>query len=461
MKIKLLFTMLGLTISSLTNAQTWNTIRNNAVPNLILTNEFEQPYVQPMATDGFEDGVYISRDGLRLYSSYEPLDLINYFDDWSKQTPFTGVMSVAPYIRASLLNIDTTSNPFVNGASWMHSDIVLSTRIDTSLPFSTWSSTAMARPTTSETAPQMIDNGSGGASYLVYGVDSVFSKRQLFLQQNTSFAPVLSGSVLPPSINDTNFFEDNPHIEQLTPDSLVLIYERQDKLNESNSDILFSIGTNSGTTWSTPQLISSILNTHPTAQHPHLWFDGVIWWLYFSAVDSTTSVRSIYRAKQMSTIPDWKNGWTNIEMVVGNGTVTGGGATIIAYGEPTLTSWGDLSFVVLYEKTNPSDSTDVFDLDPWYMKTKNPISMGVNEDINKEFDVEIYPNPANNFVTISNSSNEKISIQLINTLGKVIKRVETVDNNYKLSIENLPVGLYFLQIRTSDNRMVTKKLIKN
>ena len=60
------------------SAQTdWEAIKKGALPVVMLTEEFDAPYPQPLANPGWEDGLYISRDGLNLYCIYGPFDILS------------------------------------------------------------------------------------------------------------------------------------------------------------------------------------------------------------------------------------------------------------------------------------------------------------------------------------------------------------------------------------------------
>lgn len=57
--------------------------------------------------------------------------------------------------------------------------------------------------------------------------------------------------------------------------------------------------------------------------------------------------------------------------------------------------------------------------------------------------INIYPNPANTVITISNKTNAK-SYQLRNILGQVVLN-GTLTNSQQIDISSLPIGMYFLQ----------------
>lgn len=88
-----------------------------------------------------------------------------------------------------------------------------------------------------------------------------------------------------------------------------------------------------------------------------------------------------------------------------------------------------------------------------------------NEILN-DFSFDFYPNPTNssiniNYVNELNSSNENTKIELISTTGNVIKTYNTSGNtsiNFDLKAENLPYGIYFIQL-TTKSKTITKKLV--
>ena len=71
--------------------------------------------------------------------------------------------------------------------------------------------------------------------------------------------------------------------------------------------------------------------------------------------------------------------------------------------------------------------------------------------------VSVYPNPANEFVTIS-SAVEMNKVEVYSLLGKKVMSSAKLNNN-DLDISSLSTGIYILKL-TSGNAVATKKLIK-
>jgi hypothetical protein len=84
---------------------------------------------------------------------------------------------------------------------------------------------------------------------------------------------------------------------------------------------------------------------------------------------------------------------------------------------------------------------------------------GLNEVIS-ENKFSIYPNPANEYLTIRNNGNlnEKSQIQIFNTLGLLCKE-SSLSSSLQLDISKLTKGLYF--VRLNDDPQYTIKFIKN
>jgi hypothetical protein len=70
----------------------------------------------------------------------------------------------------------------------------------------------------------------------------------------------------------------------------------------------------------------------------------------------------------------------------------------------------------------------------------------------------VYPNPTRNQLKIATEN--RGDIELINSFGLVIKRVNRVNNGDVIDTSNLPVGKYIIRFTDTDNRISTVALIK-
>jgi hypothetical protein len=84
-------------------------------------------------------------------------------------------------------------------------------------------------------------------------------------------------------------------------------------------------------------------------------------------------------------------------------------------------------------------------------------TVGITE-INKNDNIVIYPNPANDNINIDVKNYNEIIITDIS--GKVVMNLDSASTqNNTIDISNLSNGIYFVTIK-SDRQLITKKLIK-
>lgn len=75
-------------------------------------------------------------------------------------------------------------------------------------------------------------------------------------------------------------------------------------------------------------------------------------------------------------------------------------------------------------------------------------------------DISIYPNPAQNQVTIDCQEQKIKDVEIINIIGKVLKRIEIQNNShFVVDMSDQSAGIYLLKL-TTDEGVVTKKIIK-
>lgn len=79
-----------------------------------------------------------------------------------------------------------------------------------------------------------------------------------------------------------------------------------------------------------------------------------------------------------------------------------------------------------------------------------------------ETELKIYPNPCKNSkVTVDFNANEITEIKLTNITGKQVFVKKYTFPTYKTQIlvDDIPNGIYLIQVKTSTKNMVVKKLI--
>ena len=100
--------------------------------------------------------------------------------------------------------------------------------------------------------------------------------------------------------------------------------------------------------------------------------------------------------------------------------------------------------------------TDIFNYQVIVLKNINNTS--INNDIHSFNEVNIFPNPTHDFITISNIKN--INEIILTTLdGRIIKKISKVNDN-RLSLSGLQNGLYLLHIKYDNNKTYSKLISK-
>lgn len=79
----------------------------------------------------------------------------------------------------------------------------------------------------------------------------------------------------------------------------------------------------------------------------------------------------------------------------------------------------------------------------------------VNEISENNFSV--YPNPANGYLNITSTGNEKFTLNIFNSIGEKVSSAIS-NGNYRLNTANWSSGIYFAQISTEEKTFVTKFL---
>lgn len=76
-------------------------------------------------------------------------------------------------------------------------------------------------------------------------------------------------------------------------------------------------------------------------------------------------------------------------------------------------------------------------------------------------EISVYPNPANDLVTISNTTNAIISnVEMTDLNGRIVKNTSLNATEGQINISDLSTGVYLMKV-SSDQGSTTKKIIKN
>ncbi len=151
------------------------------------------------------------------------------------------------------------------------------------------------------------------------------------------------------------------------------------------------------------------------------------------------------------------NGSTEIEIPTSDASVTFNGEQV------TINIAEDLAvnteyYVIIDENAIVSANGAAFagissDTD-WSFTTELPTGI---DDFNAGNDPSFYPNPAKNEIRIKNRQDVE-SMHISNLTGRNIMEIKSPDT--RISITNLPKGMYFVTFITKNGNRVTKKLLK-
>jgi hypothetical protein len=96
----------------------------------------------------------------------------------------------------------------------------------------------------------------------------------------------------------------------------------------------------------------------------------------------------------------------------------------------------------------------------WFETTNTPVtSLQPQQEKN---DLQVYPNPAGDFVNIDLTGlfSSKTQISICNVLGQTVKEFKNAEPSiHRLDVSELQQGLYYIGIKTDDNRIITLILI--
>lgn len=111
-------------------------------------------------------------------------------------------------------------------------------------------------------------------------------------------------------------------------------------------------------------------------------------------------------------------------------------------------------FIILFIQTSGFSQNDNY-------RAQNENHLVTNNQIATP-DLKIYPNPVRNQkVTLEMNSDEITEVLLVNLVGKEIlkKDMPPGTNKYLMQLENVPKGIYLIQVKTLDKKTVVKKLL--
>ena len=336
-----------------------------------------------LGTGAWEDGIYVSRDGLSIYAIYLPIDALSAvltsrtFLDWYQgvRIPNDIPRCCSPTVGQDLDPPAWLSPPH----PWIHADIVVSTRASLADSFPAWQLSEAAGALYNHGAPAGVLSADGSTwRTMAITYDGAYAQgHTAIMLLSPRFGPrTLSGGMKnissQGSLDVPTVTQDNPHIEYWDPDHpsrLVLFLESATMPGGSGGlDLWFTTSEDDGFSWATPVAVSSINTPAGNEQQPHLFHNtsDQHWWLWFTKENPADNKLAIWRARRPMFGASVWNAWETPELVVSAGNSAG-------IGEPTLTARGDLSFVVICRNDINGSTYDRFDGDPYFALSAWPI----------------------------------------------------------------------------------------
>lgn len=100
------------------------------------------------------------------------------------------------------------------------------------------------------------------------------------------------------------------------------------------------------------------------------------------------------------------------------------------------------------------------------LRSTNPDEIQIHEyqiDEKKNMDVKVYPNPANNNITVEMpfSLSNNITLQIVNSFGKLVytkENIESIDT-LNIDISNFAIGIYIIRVGSYGDWKTTKLIV--
>lgn len=165
--------------------------------------------------------------------------------------------------------------------------------------------------------------------------------------------------------------------------------------------------------------------------------------------------------------PNLING--NSEFALGN--VPGQRQGLTSFGPFTFPPGAVHTFTMVYSFKQKNDQTSLENLSEMFQQNDEMQSMFYNcsfaENCSSfvttydefETDFEVFPNPTSDFVIIQTDQTNLKEIALININGQVVKEFVTNDEEIRLSINDVPSGMYVIQLETKNGQSIQRKLV--
>jgi len=94
------------------------------------------------------------------------------------------------------------------------------------------------------------------------------------------------------------------------------------------------------------------------------------------------------------------------------------------------------------------------------VQNKLPISTGVNGSALNKTRIQVFPNPANNWLTIgvNNTVKEETTVNVTDMFGKQIMQLTFIGQNHTIDISALAAGAYFVEVQNGNTKNIFKTI---
>ncbi len=86
---------------------------------------------------------------------------------------------------------------------------------------------------------------------------------------------------------------------------------------------------------------------------------------------------------------------------------------------------------------------------------------GINDNFNIFTNIEIYPNPASELITINNLNSNVVSLSIADIVGKIVYTSNNPSQSIEIDLNSYAKGFYFLTVYADNNQSKTFKFVKN
>lgn len=131
----------------------------------------------------------------------------------------------------------------------------------------------------------------------------------------------------------------------------------------------------------------------------------------------------------------------------------------ISSGNIDLSGIVGTSVHIAFKYTSTSSESSTWELDNVLITGSEII--GIHDEDEFESDINLYPNPASDNITITSSTIDEISVRVFSANGVLVRNEISFKGEIRLDISQLPEGLYFLQYTDPQGNTKADKLIVN